>query len=339
VEFLLSEDEIALRDSIRAQLAQTHSLDHLRGLEGSAAVADVAAWASLEDTGVLSLLVPEDRGGVGLGLTAAVVVFEELGRRLVPGPLIGSTLLAGTSLGAKRIGLVESPAIGASLPTAVDCPGDLEIVAFLPHPSDPHGPITSASPAALNLEIVESLDPLNPLGYFHGEVKDAAMLEDAPAADLLRRQAALLSAAYSVGMASEVLELAVDYAKGREQFARPIGSFQAIKHLLADCLTKAEAARCAVQFAAALHDQEDVAVAEAEVMGMSTGQMLWRLSAGAKLLADEAAIANARTAVQVYGGMGFTWEVPIHLYLKRARVLATRFGNRKAMAETVAALY
>jgi alkylation response protein AidB-like acyl-CoA dehydrogenase len=140
-------------------------------------------------------------------------------------------------------------------------------------------------------------------------------------------------------MASEVLELAVDYAKGREQFSRPIGSFQAIKHLLADCLTKAEAARCAVQFAAALHDQEDVAVAEAEVMGMSTGQMLWRLSAGAKLLADEAAIANARTAVQVYGGMGFTWEVPIHLYLKRARVLATRFGNRKAMAETVAALY
>ncbi len=114
-----------------------------------------------------------------------------------------------------------------------------------------------------------------------------------------------------------MLDLAVAYAKERQQFGKPIGSFQAIKHMCADMLVRAEVARAAVHAAACLADAPDVATAEAAVAGCTRGQLLERSVSGAKVLADEAAIANARAAIQVHGGMGFTWEVPLHLYLKR----------------------
>ena len=107
------------------------------------------------------------------------------------------------------------------------------------------------------------------------------------------------------------------YAKERHQFGKPIGSFQAVKHMCADMLVRAEVARAAVHAAACLADEPDVAAAEAEAAGCAPGQMLERSVTGAKLLADEAALANARAAIQVHGGMGFTWEVPLHLHLKR----------------------
>ena len=121
----------------------------------------------------------------------------------------------------------------------------------------------------------------------------------------------------------------------REQFGKPIGSFQAIKHLCGDMLVRAEVARAAVHAAACLADAPDVAASEAAGAGSSPAQLLERSVSGAKVLADEAAVTNARTAIQVHGGMGFTWEVPLHLHLKRSRLLATTFG---APAERAAAL-
>jgi alkylation response protein AidB-like acyl-CoA dehydrogenase len=143
----------------------------------------------------------------------------------------------------------------------------------------------------------------------------------------LVRDGSLLVAALQVGHAAEVLDLAVAYAKERHQFGKPIGSFQAIKHICADMLVRAEVARNAVQAAACLADAPDVVAAEAETAGTNADAVIARAVMGAKLLADEAAIANARAAIQVYGGMGFTWEVPLHLHLKRSRVLATLLGT------------
>ncbi len=117
------------------------------------------------------------------------------------------------------------------------------------------------------------------------------------------------------------------YAKERQQFGKPIGSFQAVKHMCADMLVRSEVARAAVHAAACLVDAPDVTATEAEAAGCTPGQMLERSMVGAKLLADEAAIANARGSIQIHGGMGFTWEVPLHLHLKRARVLATNFRS------------
>jgi alkylation response protein AidB-like acyl-CoA dehydrogenase len=177
-----------------------------------------------------------------------------------------------------------------------------------------------------------ALDPLTPLWRI-----DALPAGEPPRGDVgsLWRDGALLTAALQVGHAAETLDLAVAYAKERQQFGTPIGSFQAVKHLCADMLVRAEVARAAVHAAACLADAPDVVDAEAAVAGCTPGQLVDRSVGGAKLLADEAALGNARSAIQVHGGMGFTWEVPLHLHLKRARVRSTTFGTA---AEHAAAL-
>jgi alkylation response protein AidB-like acyl-CoA dehydrogenase len=118
--------------------------------------------------------------------------------------------------------------------------------------------------------------------------------------------------------------MATEYSLARKQFDRPIGSFQAVKHLLADAVVRAEVARTAVHAAAVTLDDPDVGDVD-------------RAVAGAKLLAGEAALKNAKTSLQVHGGMGFTWEVDVHLYLKRAWVLDTVFGSGAAHADEIAA--
>ena len=120
--------------------------------------------------------------------------------------------------------------------------------------------------------------------------------------------------------------MSVDYAKTRHQFGRPIGAFQAIKHLCADMLVRTETARAAVQAAAVTADQPGVGDVE-------------RSAAGAALLGAEAALDNAQTAIQVHGGMGFTWDVPVHLFLMRARVLASSLGPLDELARIVASRY
>ena len=202
--------------------------------------------------------------------------------------------------------------------------------------TDGHGPATLLAPVAATgaTRVVTPLDPLTPLWR----------LDALPAGRLvpgddgsLWRDGALLTAALQVGHAAEALDLAVSYAKERQQFGTPIGSFQAVKHMCADMLVRSEVARAAVHAAACLADAPDVVDAEAAVAGCTPSQLVDRSVGGAKLLADEAAVGNAWTAIQVHGGMGFTWEVPLHLHLKRARVHSTTFGTPAAHAAALAA--
>ena len=125
-----------------------------------------------------------------------------------------------------------------------------------------------------------------------------------------------------MGHAAEALELAVAYAKERQQFGTPIGSFQAVKHMCADMLVRAEVARAAVHAAACLADAPDVVDAEAAVAGARPASWWTGRSAAPSCWPTRPRSANARAAIQVHGGMGFTWEVPLHLHLKRARVRA-----------------
>ena len=183
--------------------------------------------------------------------------------------------------------------------------------------------VSSLDPAALDAtRLQRPMDPLTPV-WSVTDLPDGPMVGGPDVADRWRQVGALLTAALQVGSAAWVTDLAVEYAKQRRQFGRPIGGFQAVKHLCADMAVRAEVARCAVQAAAVTADQPDVgdpAIA----------------AAGAKLLADEAAITNGRSCIQVHGGMGFTWEVPAHLAYKRSRVLATRFGTDEQLAEQLA---
>jgi alkylation response protein AidB-like acyl-CoA dehydrogenase len=333
MDFRVGEDQRELAEGIRAMVAGRLPLDHLRAREGDASAIAADDWAALGETGVFALTLPEP-AGTGLSMAEAVVVFEELGRALVPGPLVGTFLAA-------RAGVVEGAAegraqvgvhCGGAGPQLVEHLGSLDaLLVFVGN-----GPATLLDIAGLvaaegTARVDAPLDPLTPLWRVDSVPPGEPLSGD------MWRDGALLTAALQIGHAAEALDLAVAYAKERQQFGTPIGSFQAVKHMCADMLVRAEVARAAVHAAACLADAPDVVDTEAAVAGCTPAQLVDRSVGGAKLLADEAALGNARTAIQVYGGMGFTWEVPLHLHLKRARVLSTNFGTPAAHATALAA--
>jgi alkylation response protein AidB-like acyl-CoA dehydrogenase len=298
VDLELSDDQVALRDGIAAMLAARIPIERVR--EGF----DRSMFDALADAGVFSLR------NDGFSWADCVVVFEQLGRFCVPGPLVESLLL-----GDGRIaGIVtEFPPIwiehldaldvllvdGGGRMRAVD-PRSVEAEPS-PWPLDPCTPVSRAS----------VLPAGTPVDFRFGG-------EDLPGTTL--------TAAFQLGLADRLTEMAVAYAKERVQFDRPIGGFQAIKHMLADMLTRTEVARAAVYSAGAILDED------------AGHNQRWRLVHGAKVVAGDAAIANGKAATQVFGGMGFTWEVDVHLYLKRAWVLETHFSNADRNADLVCAL-
>jgi alkylation response protein AidB-like acyl-CoA dehydrogenase len=167
--------------------------------------------------------------------------------------------------------------------------------------------------------VAHPLDPLTPFARVMAIPQRGA---DVGPASHWPRRGAVLVAAQLAGMAAATSDLAVAYAKERHQFDKPIGAFQAVKHICADTRVRAEIARAAVDAAAVTYDDPG-------------GGDVDRAVAAAKLVAGEAAVANARACVQVHGGMGFTWEVDAHLYLKRAWVLDRLFGTAESHAETL----
>ena len=324
MDFELTDLQTELADGMRRLCEGRFDLDHLRSFESADRVVDRKDWLQLGEAGVFNLCLSESAGGVGLGLAEAALVFEELGRALVPGPLVASHLAAGSIDGADDgsvvVGMVEArPAGGnAVLPLIIEHLDDLDVLLVL---SDDG--VTSLEPAVLDATPLQRpMDPLTPV-WSVADLPAGHPVAGPDVATRWRHVGAVLTAALQVGLAAWVTDLAVAYAKQRRQFGRPIGGFQAVKHICADMAVRAEVARCAVQAAAVTADQPDVG--DPAVAG-----------AGAKLLADEAALANGRACIQVHGGMGFTWEVPAHLAYKRSRVLATRFGTDDQLAEALA---
>ncbi|MFD3806166.1 acyl-CoA dehydrogenase family protein [Streptomyces sp. NPDC058611] len=310
MHFQPTEDQEALRAGVRDLLAGRYGREALRasvdGAAGGGApgagpaggpVVDRGLWRELGEAGFFALRLPQAEGGVGLGLPEAALAFEEAGRVLLPGPLVATHLAAG---------LVPGAAEGKAVVTAHDLGGDL--VAYLGEADAVLGASGEPVPSG---EPVRSADPLTPLhrvaAYGGG---------DGGGVSEYRATGALLTAALQVGSALRTLELAVRYAAQREQFGQPIGGFQAVKHLCAGMLVRAEVARTAVYAAAVTADPGEIAAA--------------------KLLADEAAVAGARDCLQVYGGMGFTWEADVHLHLKRAWVRAEQWRTAAQAEELLA---
>jgi alkylation response protein AidB-like acyl-CoA dehydrogenase len=283
MRFRLTEDQRALRDGVRQLLARRFDGEALRAAVDAPGL-DRALWRELGEAGFFALRLPEADGGVGLGLPEAVLAFEEAGRALLPGPLAATHLAAGTVPGA---------ATGEAVVAAVD--GGL--VEWLEEADVVRGDAGGAVP-------LRSVDPLTPL-------------HRVPAAGTPDPVAVLLAAAEQLGTATRVCELAVQHARTREQFGQPIGAFQAVKHLCAQMLVRAEVARAAVYAAAVTADPADIAAG--------------------RLLADEAAVRGAGDCLQVHGGMGFTWESEVHLHLKRAWVRAQRGGGNTESEELLAA--
>ncbi len=293
MNFDLSDDQVALRDGIRSLCAGRFDSARIR------AGFDRSMWDELAATGVFSLRTD------GFGWADTSIAFQELGRALVPGPLVWSHLAHGLIDGI--VGGIERPPNGE--PALVEHHDQLDALVVL----DPDG-VTVVDPTALAdaSPLTWPLDPLTPVARIE------TLPPGGPVAGIdlgeWRRGGALLTAAYQVGMAQAAVEQATAFALERQQFNRPIGSFQAVKHLLADLAVRAEVARAAVDAAACTLDDPDTGDVDRAVHG-------------AKLLAGETALGNAKGSMQVHGGMGFTWELDVHLALKRAWLLNTVFGS------------
>jgi len=261
MDFDLSDDQRALKEGIAALVDGVLPLSASRRAENLTDVVDPAAWSALADAGVFSLLVPEAEGGVGFGLAEGTVVFEELGRVLAPGPVIATTALApalpAAAAGTPH-GVIDAPGRSAT-PPLLEHPGTVEAVVVLPRIEQVAEEATLVPVGDLALTAVErSLDPLTPLAALATPLVAGTTLEGLDTT-ALRQRIMVLSGATQVGIAAEVVAIATEYAKGREQFGRPIGGFQAIKHLLADALARTELARAAVQSAAVILDDPTVA--------------------------------------------------------------------------------
>ncbi|WP_328386184.1 acyl-CoA/acyl-ACP dehydrogenase [Streptomyces sp. NBC_00400] len=341
MDFQLTDDQRALQNGTRELLAGRFGRERLRAAVDEPAL-DRALWRELGEAGFFALRLPEEAGGVGLGLPEAVLVFEEAGRALLPGPLVACQLLAGAvdgvAAGEKTVGLCEAERD----PVLWEHPAECDELIFVEggveggRGDGPGGRLGGGAGDEVRGEVrgahgrtggayrsapdqvvcapFTSIDPLTPLARVMDLPRTAPLALDVPR---LRREAALLTAAQQLGSAARTVEMAVDHARVREQFGVPIGSFQAVKHLCAQMLVRAEIARSAVYAAAVTERVLDVAAA--------------------KLLADEAAVGNARDCLQVHGGMGFTWEADVHLHLKRAWLRAERWEVACEAEELLAA--
>jgi alkylation response protein AidB-like acyl-CoA dehydrogenase len=294
-------------------------------------------WKMLADMGIVGLTIPELHGGLGLTDLDLVLLLEEAGRAALPEPLLQTTalaapLLARTGFGPERgteIGalsnhwlplIAEGDAIAAiglsgmpAVPGAVGA--DLYILEYA---SPDGGSEIHAVPAdEVGVVPVSSLDPTRRLGTVdwtpaHNTLV-AAGSDAESALAVLADRAAVGTAAELVGLTDRLITIAADYAKERTQFGRVIGSFQAVKHLLAGAQVKLEFAR-PVTYAAAwslAHRTPDAS----------------RRASMAKAYASEAATEAARVSLQVHGAIGYTWECDLHLFLKRAWALTPAWGD------------
>jgi len=297
VDFAFTDEQLELKRQARAWLQERYPLDRdWSDREGDAPQDD--RWAELADLGWLGVSVGEAEGGAGLGFVEEAILLEELGYALYPGPYLATVGFALASLGPDDRAAV---AAGRTRWSA-------EIRGLVPWLRSVDRVVDSVGLAhdAKGEELV-SIDLSRPLGRL--ERTDGTALPGRR--DIPRARAAM--AAEALGVAQRVLELGVEHAKTREQFGRPIGVYQAVSHQLADTYADVELARSLVYWSAwcVAEDDDQAPVA----------------AAAAKAFTAEAAVRACERSIQVHGGVGFTWEHPLHRFYKRALWLEG-FGSR-----------
>jgi len=337
----ITSDHQALADVARSFLKNAAGLDAARALLDAPDEQLPPFWPELCSLGWLGLHLPEEYGGGGAGLPELAIVLEQLGATVAPGPflptVIASAVIAETADEALRGQLLPGLADGSRLAAVGLGPG-LTRAADSTVSGDA-GPVLGAAladllllPAGDDVVVVEtgavertplaSLDLTRRLAGVRAT--DAVVVGVlSGAAPVARRIARALAAAEASGGAGATLQMAVDYAKVREQFGRPIGSFQAVKHHAANMLANSELATAVAWDAvrpAATADEADLA------------------SAVAAAVALDANVRNAELNIQVQGGIGFTWEHNAHLYLRRAATLAQVFGPVAAARDEITTL-
>jgi alkylation response protein AidB-like acyl-CoA dehydrogenase len=338
----ISEEHRALAQTVAGFLADQQSRAEARSLLDAQASGLPTFWSGLAGLGLLGLHIPEDRGGSGFGLAETLVVAEQLGRQLAPGPFVPTVITsavlaaAGPSELQKRLlpGLADGTVIGAAAlgsdepggeasyaggtatgPAGVVLSGHLADVLLIPAGDDVL--VIEKSAGGVHTEVPANLDPSRPAARVTLDAAPATVLPGARR--LLTDVARAVFAAEAVGLAAETTEQAASYAKVREQFGRPIATFQAVKHHCANMLVAAELATAATW--------------DAGRAGPGAGDQFSYTAAIAAALAVPAAVTDASLNIQVHGGIGFTWEHDAHLYLRRAAAIAAVLDAEQASIE------
>lgn len=359
MDFAFTEEQRMLREEVRAYLERDYTPGRLAELGASKEGWDPGSWTKMAGLGWTSLSIPEAHGGAGMSFVDEAVLFEELGRALYPGPYFATIglalpalagapdLLSAVAEGSARLTVAvaepEGPsslAGAGSVTTEARASGDSwslsggkELVCDLGAAS--HVVVVARAGEGVGLWAVEAnggrvlstMDSSRRLGSLVLEDRPARLLVAPPDAaavlDSMRRRALAALALEAAGIATKVLELARDYAGERKQFDKPIGSYQAVSHQVADTYVEAELARSLAYWAA-------WCVAEADPSADVA-------AAAAKSLASEAAVAACERSIQVHGGIGFTWEHVLHRYYKRAQWIASFEGTPATQRAAVAA--
>lgn len=323
MDFRFSDEQRMTASVLRDLLADLCQPAHLRQLMASGRARDEARWRAIVDMGLAGALVPEAQGGLGLEPIDFVLAAEACGYAGLPEPLVEN---AGVNL--PLLAALPGPASEAALAQAIDghatvallhpanlfaCDADTAATVLLVH----DGAIHCLGRDRVRPVAQPSVDPFRRLFSIEADPGPDTTAADATRAAALLDAAcdrgALFAAAQLIGIAQRCVDLAVAYAKERQQFGKPIGSYQAIKHHLATVQVKIEFARPVLYAAAAALPQGDL-YSRARI-------------SHAKLAAGDAADLAARTAIQVHGAMGYSWEVDVHLFLKRAIALQTWWGT------------
>ena len=317
MKFSFTPEQDAFRAEARRFLTERVDVRAQIALPGAH---DAALWKEMAALGWLGVALPESEGGQGLGLVDLCIVLEEAGRVLLPGPFLHHSI-AGLALSRTQTGdLVPAVASGEIVATAVsdlDAPaacGSVADAVVVLRLMDPQ--ITR--PGTFTTDEIETADLTRP----GARVAPTSEAEGLSAPVPLLPYASVAAAADAVGGAQGAVDMAVAYAKDRQQFDRPIGSFQAIKHKAADMLRALEAARLATYYAASAIDTgaPDAFVAAAQ----------------AKVAANDAFMRCAADNIQIHGGIGVTWEHDAHLYYRRALGDSVLFGDSAGGREVVA---
>ncbi|ACY97743.1 MULTISPECIES: acyl-CoA dehydrogenase [Thermomonospora] len=349
----LTEEHEALAESVRGFAERNISTQVVRTALDADTESRPAFWPALAEQGLLGLHLPEEHGGQGFGLLELAVTLEELGRAAAPGPFLPTVLASAAinacgnakakaellpaladgsktgalALTAELTGRRDGDALvisGAAEPVLGAALAD---VIVLPVATDQGEEWVALDAADLTVTAVPSLDKVRRVAKVEAaELTVAAdrVLDGLKGRDV-QNLAAVLLGAEAAGVASWCVTTAAEYAKVREQFGRPIGQFQGVKHKAARMLIALEQARAAVW---------DAAVA----LGDEPGPQVEFAAAVAGTIAPEAAVQTSRDCIQILGGIGFTWEHDAHIYLRRALTLRALLGPAKDWAATVATL-
>jgi alkylation response protein AidB-like acyl-CoA dehydrogenase len=315
MDFELSDDQLALRAGARDLLDDLASSARVRGHTATTNAYDAQLWQAMTEQGWLGVDVPEDRGGVGLGAVEVAVLLEELGRHAAPTPFLPTVLATYAFTAARDDAMVERLVNGDV--TACVAWGNGP-VAYAPS-ADVAVVLADDAVHAVNLSDdtrpsrEPAMDLTRELGWLRFDPATATQLGGKELHEALLDRGATFTAAEMLGGAQQALDLAVDYAKDRVQFGRPIGSFQAVKHRCADMLVDVEGMRSTVYWAAWCIGADDP-----ETSVAASTAKVWSSDASKRVMAS---------ALQVHGGIGFTWEHDLHFFLKRAQFEQLAFGD------------